>query len=155
LRDAFQSPASLWLSLRDRVIDPTTLFYCPGSLLENQFDPGNPVAFGMPDHWPVFFESDQAYRLTSGFGASVSVAARYPTEGPLLRSGWLLGDQWLRGMANVMSIRVGKGSVVALASQVDYRTQPRATLKLLFNAIFQGTATPVTAEELARLAGGS
>jgi hypothetical protein len=155
LRDAFQSPASLWLTLRDRVIEPTTLFYCPGSLLENQFDPAHPVAFGMPDRWPIFFESDQAYRLSSGFGASVSVAARYPTEGPLLQSGWLLGDQWLRGMGNAMSIRVGKGTVVALASQVDYRAQPRATFKLLFNAIFHGPATPVSVEELARLGGGS
>jgi len=151
LRDAFQSPASLWLALRDRVVDPSTLFYCPGSLLENQFDVTHPVAFGMPERWPVFFESDQAYRLSSGFGAPVSVVGRYPSDGPVLRSGWLLGDQWLRGMANVMSIRAGKGNVVALASQVDYRTQPRATFKLLFNAIFHGPATPLTAAELAQV----
>ena len=38
LRDAFSSPASLDAVLRDRVIDPTTLFYCPGSLLQNEFN---------------------------------------------------------------------------------------------------------------------
>ena len=54
--------------LRDRVAEPENLFYCPGSLLQNEFDPTHPVAWGMPETWPVFFESDQAYRLRPGFG---------------------------------------------------------------------------------------
>ncbi|HEY7058383.1 MAG TPA: M14 metallopeptidase family protein, partial [Vicinamibacterales bacterium] len=82
LRQAFSSPAQLDATLRERVIDPTTLFYCPGSLLENEFDTAHPVAFGMPDRWPVFFESDQAYRLTPGFGIQGEVVARYPKDGP-------------------------------------------------------------------------
>ena len=63
LRDAFASPAQLDAALRERVIDPTSLFYCPGSLLQNEFNTAHPVAFGMPTVWPVFFESDQAWRL--------------------------------------------------------------------------------------------
>ena len=39
LRDAFTSPARLMQTLRDRVADPQSLFYCPGSLLNNEFDP--------------------------------------------------------------------------------------------------------------------
>src|SRR5688572_15182455 len=68
LRDAFSSPARLMQTLRDRVADPQSLFYCPGSLLMNEFDTTNPVAWGMPESWPVFFEGDQAYRLRPGFG---------------------------------------------------------------------------------------
>jgi hypothetical protein len=108
LRDAFQSPASLWLALRERVIDPTTLFYCPGSLLENQFDTTHPVAFGMPERWPVFFESDQAYRLSSRFGADVSVVCDAPpTADPAERVA--ARGTVARGMASVVSIRVGRG----------------------------------------------
>ena len=60
--------------LRDRVAEPENLFYCPGSLLQNEFDPNHPVAWGMPAAWPVFFESDQAYRLRPGFGIETAVA---------------------------------------------------------------------------------
>ncbi len=128
--------------LRDRVAEPDNLFYCPGSLLQNEFDPAHPVAWGMPARWPVFFESDQAYRLRPGFGIETAVAARYPREN-ILQSGWLLGEEYLRDQANVVSFRVGKGYVVTYGSQIDFRTQPRATFKLLFNAIFHGPSTAV------------
>jgi hypothetical protein len=151
LREAFSSPAQLDAVLRDRVIDPTSLFYCPGSLLQNEFNTQHPVAFGMPATWPIFFESDQAYRLKPAFGIQSEVVARYPREGRILQSGWLLGEDLLRDQANVVAFRIGRGYVVTMGSQVDFRTQPRATFKLLFNAMFHGPSTPVTAAELGRL----
>ncbi|PYR61573.1 MAG: hypothetical protein DMF85_01830 [Acidobacteria bacterium] len=151
LRQAFSSPAELDAALRERVIDPTTLFYCPGSLLQNEFNPAHPVAFGMPPAWPVFFESDQAYRLKPGFTIQSEVVARYPKEGKILRSGWLLGEDLLRDQANVVAFRVGKGYVVTMGSQIDFRAQARATYKLLFNAMFHGPSTLVPAAELARV----
>jgi hypothetical protein len=150
LRQAFSSPAELDATLRERVIDPTTLFYCPGSLLENEFNIANPVAFGMPERWPVFFESDQAYRLTPGFAIESEVVARYPKSGKILQSGWLLGEDLLRDQANVVAFHVGKGYVVTLGTQVAFRTQPRATFKLLFNAMFHGPSTLVPAADVAR-----
>jgi hypothetical protein len=155
LRTAFQSPANLIQTLQDKVVDPTSLFYCPGSLLRNQFDPAHPVAYGMPAEWPIFFEHDQAYRLRPAFGMKAEVAARYPKGGPIRESGWLLGEDFLRDQLNVVSFEVGRGKVVTLGSQVDFRTQPRATFKLLFNAIFQGPATRVSAAELSRLSEGA
>ena len=151
LRETFSSPASLSATLRDRVIEPESLFYCPGSLLQNDFDPSHPIGFGMPASWPVFFESDQAYRIMPSFGIRPEVVARYPAAGPILQSGWLLGEDLLRNQANVVAFRVGRGYVVTLGSQVHFRAQNRATYKLLFNAIFHGPSTTVTAEEMGRL----
>jgi hypothetical protein len=151
LRDAFTSPARLMQVLRDRVADPQNLFYCPGSLLQNEFDPNHPVAWGMPSAWPVFFESDQAYRIRPGFGVDAAVAARYPREN-ILQSGWLLGEEYLKDQANVMSFRVGKGYVVTYGSQIDFRTQPRATFKLVFNGLFHGPSTEVPAAQMGRVA---
>jgi hypothetical protein len=94
----------------------------------------------MPESWPIFFEGDQAYRLRPGFGMPASVVARYPREN-ILASGWLLGEEYLQDQANVVSFRVGEGLVVTYGSQVDFRTQPRATFKLLFNAIYHGPST--------------
>ena len=109
-------------------------------------------AWGMPESWPVFFESDQAYRLRPGFGVETQVVSRYPKEN-LLQSGWLLGEEYLRDQANVLSFRVGKGYVVTYASQIDFRTQPRTTFKLLFNAMFHGPSTPIPAQLMGRAAG--
>lgn len=152
LKDAFTSPAQLMQVLRDRVAEPENLFYCPGSLLQNEFDSNNPVAWGMPATWPIFFESDQAYRLRPGFGVEAAVAARYP-RGNILQSGWLLGEEYLKDQANVVSFRIGKGYVVTYGSQIDFRTQPRATFKLLFNGLFHGPSTRVSAQQMERLTG--
>ncbi|MEZ5286075.1 MAG: M14 family metallopeptidase [Vicinamibacterales bacterium] len=149
LRDAFSSPARLMQTLRDRVADPESLFYCPGSLLNNEFDPANPVAWGMPAAWPVFFDGDQAYRIRPGFGIETQVVSRYPRK-DVLASGWLLGEDYLKDQANVLSFRVGKGTVVAYGSQIDFRAQPRATYKLIFNAIYHGPATPVPASGMGK-----
>jgi hypothetical protein len=149
LRDAFSSPARLMQTLRDRVADPTSLFFCPGSLLQNEFDTSNPVAWGMPEAWPIFFESDQAYRLRPGFGVETKVVSRYPRE-QILQSGWLLGEEYLKDQANVVSFRIGKGYVVTYGSQVDFRTQPRATFRLIFNAMFHGPSTPVSAAQMGK-----
>jgi hypothetical protein len=150
LRDAFSSPARLMQVLRDRVADPESLFFCPGSLLQNEFDTSHPVGFGMPASWPVFFNADQAYRIRPGFGTGVHVVSRYPREN-ILRSGWLLGEEYLRDQANVVSFRVGRGTAVTLGSQIDYRTQPRATFKLLFNAMFHGPSTEVSAAQMQQI----
>ena len=151
VRETFQSPAQLPDTLRERVVEPTSLFYCPGSLLKQEFNPNHPVAFGMPERWPVFFRFDQAYRLTPSFDIVAETVSRYPDEADMVASGWLLGDELLRNQANVVAFTVGEGSVVTLGSQVAFRTQTRGTFKLLFNAIFQGPAEPVSAAELARL----
>jgi hypothetical protein len=50
---------------------------------------------------------------------------------------------------------VGRGTAVTLGSQIDYRTQPRGTLKLLFNAIFHGPSTEIDATQMQRLAAGA
>jgi hypothetical protein len=102
----------------------------------------------------VFFESDQAYRLRPGFDIEARVVSRYPRE-HILQSGWLLGEEYLRDQANAIAFTVGRGTVVAFGSQIDYRTQPRATLKLLFNAMFHGPSTRVSAAQMQRLAAPS
>jgi hypothetical protein len=151
LRDAFQSPAQLLGALRDRVVEPTAVFYCPGSLLKQEFNPGHPVAFGMPERWPVFFRFDQAYRLTPSFDIVAETVSRYPDEEDMVASGWLLGDELLRNQANVVAFTVGRGSVVTFGSQIAFRAQTRGTFKLLFNAIFHGAAQAIGPAELALL----
>ena len=151
LRDVFRSPAELSRTLRNRVVDPTSLFYSPGTLLKQEYNPRHPVGYGMPESWPVFFRFDQAYQLLPSFDIPAAVVSRYPDDDDMVASGWLLGDEFLRARANVVAFEVGRGTAVTMGSQVAFRTQTRATFKLLFNAIFHGPAEPVTAAELATL----
>jgi hypothetical protein len=68
----------------------------------------------------------------------------------VLRSGWLLGEEYLKDQANIIAFRIGKGYVVTYGSQIDFRTQPRATFKLIFNAMFHGPSTAVPAAQLGK-----
>ena len=151
LRDVFRSPAELSRTLRGRVVDPTSLFYSPGTLLKQEYNPRHPVGYGMPETWPVFFRFDQAYQLLPGFDVPAEVVSRYPDDDDMVASGWLLGDEFLRERANVVAFEAGRGTAVTMGSQIAFRTQTRATFKLLFNAIFHGPSEPVTAAELATL----
>ncbi len=132
-------------------VAPTTIFYCPGALLKHEYDPRHPVAFGMPERWPVFFRFDQAYRLTPSDDVVAEVVSKYPDTEDISASGWLIGDDLLRNQANVVAFKVGNGRVVTMGSQVTFRTQPHAAFKLLFNAVLYGPATAVDAETLAQL----
>ena len=105
----------------------------------------------MPDDWPIFFRFDQAYRLSPSFDVPAEVVSKYPDDEDMVASGWLLGDEFLRDQANVVSFTVGSGNVVTMGSQIAFRTQTRATFKLLFNAIFQGPATKVSVNALTGL----
>jgi hypothetical protein len=53
---------------------------------------------------------------------------------------------------SVVSFRIGKGYVVTYGSQIDFRTQPRTTFKLLFNGMFHGPSTEVSAAQMGKLA---
>ncbi len=133
------------------VAEPTSVFYCPGSLLLQEHDPSHPIGFGMPERWPVFFRFDQAYRVTPRVDISADVVSRYPDVEDMTASGWVLGGELLRNRANVVSFDVSEGTVVTMGSQIAFRTQPRATFKLLFNAIFHGPSTALDAAQLAQL----
>lgn len=146
-----QSPAALAKIIEERVVEPTSVFYGPGSLLDQELDVSHPVADGMPERWPVFFRHDQAYRLKPSFEVRAQVVTRYPDEGDLVESGWLLGGERLRDQANVVSFEVSEGSVVTLGSQLDFRAQTPATFKILFNAIVQGPAEAMSPPAIAGL----
>ena len=149
LRDAFSSPARLMQTLRDRVADPQSLFYCPGSLLANEFDVNNPVAWGMPASWPVFFEGDQAYRLRPDSAWRRRSCRAIRSERPAKRLAARRGVPARPGEHPL--VRIGKGYVVTYGGQIDFRTQPRATFKLIFNGMFHGPSTPVPAAQMGKL----
>ena len=115
-------------------------FYGPGSILRVSVDTSHPVGYGMPADTDAMFVANGTFRLASRVtGARVRTIARYP-DAPLRRSGWIIGEERLRGTPAVIEVPFGKGRVILHTFRVQHRGQTWGTFKLLFNAIFYGPA---------------
>ncbi len=118
---------------------PSDSFNVPGAILKAEFDTDHPVGFGMKGRGMVFFSGGRAFEIEEGEDegapeSRIQVIASYPDE-PLLLSGWMIGDSYLRGRAAAIDIPIGEGSLVAFGFNVHNRAQARSTLRLLFNAL--------------------
>jgi hypothetical protein len=106
-------------------------FYCPGSIVSINLDGKHPLAQGLNNNLPAYFINSSAFESND---ANVRVVARYAKEN-LLMSGWLLGEDKLRGKIALAEISVGKGRVVLFAFRPQHRGQTWATFPLIWNAI--------------------
>lgn len=107
-------------------------FYVPGSILRVELDVAHPVARGMERESAVWAEDSPVFEVLAD---QARVIARYPTDGELLLSGWLLGGQKMQGRAALVEAKLGRGSVYLFGFRPQYRGQSLATYPLLFNAI--------------------
>ena len=114
---------------------PPKEFLCPGSILKMRLDTTHPLAYGMPEEIAGYFASSPAY-ATQIPGAELDrrVIAHYPDE-PLLLSGFLRGEERLRGKAAAVEVTLGDGRVVLLGFRVQNRAWTHGTYRLLFNAL--------------------
>ena len=115
-------------------------FYCPGSILRVAVDTTHPIGYGLPREVDGMFVGNGGYReARTRHSADVRVVGRYP-DAPLLRSGWLVGGERLRGTGAVIEVASGKGRIILHTFRVQHRAQTEGTFRLLFNSIFYGPA---------------
>ncbi|HEX6284577.1 MAG TPA: hypothetical protein VFZ71_06870, partial [Pyrinomonadaceae bacterium] len=74
-------------------------------------------------------------------GDGVRVIARYAKENVLL-SGWLLGEEKLRGHVALAEVTQGKGRVVLFGFRPQHRGQAWATLPLIWNVLSSAAHGP-------------
>ena len=124
---------------------PSKEFWSPGSTLRVRFDRANPIAFGMPaEGWAVFLAGSQVYEVTStDRSQDVEIVATY-IDRDILQSGWLLGEQVIAKKAAAVTVKLGAGKVVLIGFRPQHRNQTHGTFKLVFNALLNGPASPVT-----------
>jgi hypothetical protein len=111
-------------------------FFCPGSILRTTVDTSRPLAHGLPEMQPIWFESSPAFEVAQGH------AVVRHAEGDALLSGWLLGGERLRGRAALVEVPLGRGRVVLFGFLPQYRAQSRATYVALLNALYLSAARP-------------
>jgi len=112
-------------------------FYCPGSIVALDVDNKNPVAATLPNSLPAYFINSSAFSAAAD--ANVRVIARYAKENVLL-SGWLLGEDKLRGQIALAEVGVGKGRIVLFGFRPQHRGQSWATLPFIWNALSSATS---------------
>ena len=106
-------------------------FYCPGSIVSLDLDNRNPIAATLPGNLPAYFINSSAFSTTD---PNVRIVARYSREN-VLRSGWLLGEDKLRGQIALAEVTVGKGRIILFAFRPQHRGQTWGTLPLIWNSI--------------------
>jgi hypothetical protein len=138
-------------------------FYAPGSIFRAVIDTASPIAYGMPQEADLYFVAGRrggfddtpdtgrnaqerprapqvralAFEITDASRARS--VARY-VDGNPLRSGWLLGPQYVAGKSALLDVSLGKGRVVLFGFRPQHRAQTWGTFKLIFNAILLGGA---------------
>ncbi|HEX6623594.1 MAG TPA: M14 family zinc carboxypeptidase [Pyrinomonadaceae bacterium] len=114
-----------------------TEFYAPGSIMRTILDTTHPIAKDMPRESIAWFEDSPVFEIKSDPVAlpRVKIIARYPQTGTPLLSGWLLGEERMRGRAALVEANLGEGRIFLFGFRPQYRAQSLATYPLLFNAI--------------------
>jgi hypothetical protein len=120
---------------------PADKFYIPGSLLKMNVDNTDPVAYGMPKQVDVFFDNSPVFKLEPTVEIQKTAPVGWFSGKQVLDSGWAWGQQYLDGGTAVTESTIGEGKVVLLGPEVNFRDQPHATYKLLFNSLYYGTAS--------------
>jgi len=110
-------------------------FSCPGSILNIEVDPLNPVAWGMPTETCVMYARDMLLNPTAAFGTPrATIAMKFGDEDPL-RSGWIEGPEYIFGTVAAASVEYARGQLVLLPVRIQRRAQTHGTFKLLFNPL--------------------
>jgi hypothetical protein len=112
-------------------------FYCPGSVVALDVDNKNPIAATLPATLPAYFINSSAFAAAAD--ANVHVIARYAKDNVLL-SGWLLGEDKLRGQIALAEMGVGKGRIVLFGFRPQHRGQTWGTLPFIWNALSSANA---------------
>jgi hypothetical protein len=109
----------------------STDFFCPGSVVALELDRSQPLAAGVTPKIDAFFINSSAFESSN---PRVRIVARYAREN-VLRSGWLLGEDKIRGKIAMAEVSVGQGRIVLFAFRPQHRGQTWGTFPLLWNTL--------------------
>jgi hypothetical protein len=106
-------------------------FYCPGSIVGLDIDDRQQIASGLGRTGTAYFINSSAFESND---PSVHVVARYARDN-VLRSGWLLGEEKLKGQIAIAEVSWEKGRVVLFGFRPQHRGQSWGTFPFIWNAI--------------------
>jgi hypothetical protein len=124
-------------------------FFCSGTLLRaERGDANHQVVAGLPADLTVMFERNVAFETRPNFHGKI--LASYPKERNPLRSGYLLGPQYIQGKAAAIDASYGAGHIILIGFRTQWRGQSHGTYKFLFNAIYYNSSMAEAPTEISR-----
>jgi hypothetical protein len=109
--------------------------YCPGSLLKIKLLPGHMLTLGMPAEVGVFFRGEPVFTTSiPEFDMDRRVIGKFP-ENDILLSGYSEQEEKLANRCALIWLKKGKGQLVLMAFNPQFRASTSATYKILFNAL--------------------
>ena len=104
------------------------------SIMQVQVDTLHPVMAGMPDKADVVINNNPPVFTTLDGFEGVALA-KYASDSTPLRSGWLNGEQHMKGYAAALDARHGSGHVLLFGFQPQWRGQPVGSFRVVFNSL--------------------
>ena len=109
--------------------------YCPGSLLKIELRREHPLTYGMDDEAGVFYRGRPLFATSiPSFDMDRRVIAVFP-EKEILMSGYCQNADKLANKTVMAWLRKGKGQLVLMGFNPQFRASTQGTFKLLFNAL--------------------
>jgi hypothetical protein len=102
------------------------------------------MTYGLPERADLFFDRSPVFKLDESARKDGLRPLVWFDSAKPLRSGWALGQAYLKDTAAVLGADVGKGKLVLYGPDILFRSQPHGIFKLLFNGIYAGHAKPVS-----------
>lgn len=109
------------------------LFFTGGSILEVEANTTHPIMAGMPESAYIFVDGSPVFSTLPDFKGEV--LSRYQLQDSPLRSGYLVGENYLNGQAASLDVSHGKGHVILFGYRPQWRGQSMGTYRTLFNAL--------------------
>jgi hypothetical protein len=100
----------------------------------------HPIGFGLPARVHAMVIGNGGFEIADHAAPGIRTVVRYATAEPLA-SGWMIGEDVLRGTSAVLDVPVGRGRVILMPCRVQHRGQTLGTVKLLLNALYYAAAT--------------
>jgi hypothetical protein len=109
-----------------------TEYHASGSIHAVDVDISHPVMWGMPSTAKILMDGSPVFTTTEDFEGT-ALAKYDETRSPLL-SGYLLGEDHIKGFAAALDVKHGDGHVLLIGFQPQWRAQPFGTFRVLLNA---------------------
>ena len=107
-------------------------FHCPGSILKLDVDRRFSLAKGFDKTTPAYFIYSSAYEIQDQ--SKVKSIAKYAKKDILL-SGWIYGEQHIKGKTAIAETTFGKGKIILFGFRPQHRGQTYVTFPFIFNAL--------------------
>jgi len=113
--------------------------YCPGSLVKIKLLKDHPLTYGLPEEIGVFFRGKPVFKTSSPiFDMDRRVIASFP-EKDILMSGYAENIEKVGNKNAVIWLKKGKGQLVLMGFNPQFRASTEVSFKLLFNSILLTT----------------